>query len=110
MLTGETIRVTNQVSSKHKLRFSYDNLVTITPRGNFGRGTQPEAAWYLALKPTWLAQVKYTAPLTSRLLVEAGFSYQRGDFNVDFQPNNPKTAITLIDVTPGTDRSNGVCS
>ena len=108
--TGETIRVTNQVSSKHKLRFSYDNLVTITPRGNFGRGTQPEAAWYLALKPTWLAQVKYTAPLTSRLLVEAGFSYQRGDFNVDFQPNNPKTAITLIDLATGITSENHILS
>ena len=54
-------------------------------RGNFTTGgskVSPEASWYLPLYPTYLAQVKYTAPLTNRLLIEAGVSYERGDFEV----------------------------
>jgi hypothetical protein len=98
---GETIRITHQVTSRNKLRYSFDNLKTVTPRGSFGQGTQPEAAWFLTLSPTYLGQIKYTAPLTSRILVEAGFAYQRGDFVVDFQPNNPATAITRWDQGTG---------
>lgn len=90
---SETIRVTHQVTSRDKLRYSYDRTVLVNPRGNFGRGVQPEAAWQLVLDPTWLAQGKYTSAISSRVLIEAGFSYQRGDFEVNFQPENSPTAI-----------------
>jgi hypothetical protein len=45
-----------------------------------------------------LAQVKYTAPLTNRLLIEAGYAYQRGDFRVLFQPENPIYATARWDL------------
>ena len=76
-----------------------DNL-----HGNYitsGAKASPEAAWHLPLCPTWLAQVKYTAPLTNRLLIEAGYSYQRGDFRVNFQPENPTTNIAKWDLLRG---------
>jgi hypothetical protein len=58
----------------------------------------PEASWYLPLYPTYVGQVKYTAPITNRLLIEAGASYERGDFVVGFQPANPATNIAKWDL------------
>jgi len=87
--TSETIRITHQLTPKHKLRYSFDNSRYVSLRGNFTTGgtkVSPEASWYLPLYPTYVAQAKYTAPLTNRLLIEAGISYERGDFIVDFQP------------------------
>ena len=99
---SETIRVTHQVTERDKLRYSYDRTVLVNPRGNFSpQGVQPEASWQLVLDPTWLAQVKYTGALSSRVLVEAGFSYQRGDFQVNFQPENSPIAIAHWDVGTG---------
>jgi len=85
------------VAPKHKLRYSFDNTKFVTVRGNFTTGgtkVSPEASWYLPLDPTYLAQVKYSAPLTNRLLIEAGVSYERGDFFVGFQPANSATAVS----------------
>jgi hypothetical protein len=101
---SETIRVTHQVSSKHKLRYSFDNTKSTTLYGNYvtsGAKASPEAAWNLPLYPTWLAQTKYTGTLTNRLLLEAGYSYQRGDFRVNYQPANPLTNTSKWDLARG---------
>jgi hypothetical protein len=112
--TSETVRLTHQLSAKHKLRYSFDNTKFVTPRGNFVTGTgnkvSPEATWYLALFPTWVAQAKYTAPLTNRLLIEAGVSYERGDFRVTFQPANSPTALADFDLGAGWVYENGFTS
>src|SRR5262245_88483 len=101
---SETVRITHQVTNRHKLRYSFDNTRSVTLRGNYSTGglrTSPEASWLLPLFPAWLAQVKYTAPLTNRLLIEAGYAYQRGDFRVLFQPDNPLTYVAKIDQARG---------
>ena len=101
---SETVRITHQVTNRHKLRYSFDNTRSTTIRGNYSTGglrTSPEASWLLPLYPAWLAQVKYTAPLTNRLLLEAGYAYQRGDFRVLFQPANPLTNTAKIDQARG---------
>jgi hypothetical protein len=101
---SETVRVTHQLTSKHKLRYSFDNTRLNNLYGNYitsGAKASPEASWNLPLFPTWLAQVKYTAPLTNRLLLEGGYSYQRGDFRVNYQPANPVTNTSKWDVGRG---------
>ena len=101
---SETIRVTHQVTNRHKLRYSFDNSRLNNLRGNYttsGAKASPEASWRLPLYPTWLAQVKYTAPLTSRMLLEAGYVYQRGDFRVLYQPENPLDAVSKWDLIRG---------
>jgi hypothetical protein len=107
---SETIRVTHQASSKHKLRYTFDNTKLDNLYGNYitsGAKASPEASWNLPLWPTWLAQVKYTAPLTNRLLIEAGYAYQRGDFRVLFQPANPPNAVAKWDLLRGFIEENG---
>jgi hypothetical protein len=101
---SETIRITHQVTSKHKIRYSFDNTRLNNLYGNYitaGAKASPEASWQLPLYPTWLAQAKYTAPLTNRLLFEAGYAYQRGDFRVNYQPANPKTNLSKWDLLRG---------
>jgi len=101
---SETVRVTHQVTSKHKLRYSFDNTRLNNLYGNYvtsGAKASPEASWNLPLFPTWLGQVKYTAPLTNRVLVEAGYSYQRGDFRVNYQPANPTDRAARWDLLRG---------
>ncbi len=98
---SETVRITHQVTPRHKLRYSFDNTKFVQLRGNYTTGgtkVSPEASWYLPLDPTYLGQVKYTAPLTNRLLIEAGASFERGDFFVGFQPANSATAIAKWDL------------
>lgn len=101
---SQTVRITHQVSQKHKLRYSFDNTRFLGIRGNYNTGgviTSPEASWRLPLYPAWLAQVKYTAPITNKILLEGGFSYERGDFRVLFQPENAVTDIAKIDIGRG---------
>ena len=101
---SETVRVTHQVTPRHKLRYSFDNSRLDNLRGNYttaGAKASPEASWQLPLYPTWLAQVKWTAPLTNRLLIEAGYSYQRGDFRVNYQPDNPIDRVSKWDLVRG---------
>ena len=101
---SETIRITHQVTPRHKLRYSFDNTRLDNLRGNYttsGAKASPEASWNLPLYPTWFAQVRHTAPITNRLLVEAGYAYQRGDFRVNYQPANPKTRASRWDLGRG---------
>ena len=56
---SETVRATHQLTSKHKLRYSFDNTRSDTLRSNYttaGAKHSPEAAWRLPLWPTWFAQ------------------------------------------------------
>ena len=101
---SETLRVTHQVSRVHKIRYSFDNTKFETLRGNYttaGAKHSPEAAWWLPLYPTWFAQARWTAPVTNRLLLEGGYSYQRGDFRVNYQPQNPPDAVSKWDLLRG---------
>ena len=42
--------------------------------------------------------MRWTAPITNRLLLEAGYAYQRGDFRVNYQPENPHDAVSKWDL------------
>jgi hypothetical protein len=101
---SETVRITHQVTPRNKIRYSFDNSRLDNLRGNYttsGAKASPEASWQLPLYPTWLAQVKWTAPVTNRLLIEAGYSYQRGDFRVNYQPANPIDRVSKWDLLRG---------
>jgi hypothetical protein len=106
---SETIRVTHQLTPKQKLRYSFDNTRLNNLYGNYvtsGAKASPEASWQLPLYPTWLGQVKYTSPITNRLLLEGGYSYQRGDFRVNYQPANPTNRVSKWDLLRGSIEDN----
>jgi hypothetical protein len=70
-----TNRMTWQVSSRNKLTVLYDKL----PRTRYHSGietgnTSPEATPIVGYDLGYLGQAKYTGTLTSKLLLEAGWS------------------------------------
>ena len=79
----QTLRITHQLTQRNKLTYSIMNQGTAGDRaivGNFGE-VGAEAAYWYDLNPAVLANVRWTAPVTSRLLFEADFAYQRADVN-----------------------------
>jgi hypothetical protein len=99
---SQTVRITHQATPRNKFRYSFDNTRFLTLRGNYttvGFKHSPEAAWRLPLYPTWFAQGRWTSTLTNRLLLEAGYAYQRGDFRVNYQPENPIDAVAVWDLS-----------
>ncbi len=78
----QTIRVTHQLSQRHKLTYNYMRQTAASDRNmdaNLVGGVGAEAAFWFEGNPTYLANARWTAPLTNRVLVEADVAYQRAD-------------------------------
>ncbi len=104
-----TARLTYQVNDKNKLRGAFYRQSTNTERSTLGAGIQPEAALRTPVPFPWATQVKWVSPITSRVLLEAGqsynypgyvFEYQEGlgprDVQVQYLPSNFRTTATAI--------------
>jgi hypothetical protein len=77
-LKGQAVRLTWQVSEKNKINgFADFQSLTIRGRGEF---TAPEAATAYNFYPQGLYQTTWSSPRTSRLLLEAGFSWMNGPY------------------------------
>ena len=77
----QTIRVTHQLSQRNKLTYNYMRQTAGTDRAivaTFGE-VGAEAAYWFEGQPTYLANARWTSPMTSRLLFEADIAYQRAD-------------------------------
>ena len=77
-LKSQAIRLTWQASQRHKLNFFAD-VQSYHVRGRGGNNA-PEAHTVWSFWPAGLYQAAWTAPITSRLLFEAGWSLTRNDF------------------------------
>ncbi len=101
----ETIRITHQASQRHKLTYNLMNQTSSGDRiiraADFGE-VAPESAYWFEGNPTYLANARWTAPLTNRLLIEADVSYQRADVHTgpqdhgEFRNQLTDTATGLI--------------
>ena len=77
-LKSQAGRLTWQVSQKHKLNFFGDvQNYMVRGRGGF---VAPESHTVWSFWPAGLYQASWTAPMTSRLLLEGGWSLTRNDF------------------------------
>ena len=77
-LKSQAIRLTWQASERNKLNFFAD-VQDYHVRGRGGNNS-PEAHTVWSFWPAGLYQAAWTAPLTSRLLIEGGWSLTRNDF------------------------------
>ena len=77
-----TPRITWQISSRNKITGSWDEqpvcrkcsgTTSLTGSPNFVWNSSPEADGHGEFSPQRIQQVKWTSPLTSKLLLEAGF-------------------------------------
>ena len=69
-----TTNLTWQISQRNKLNLFY-HLGDRHLDGDSSINVSPEAANYLYSKPDYLAQAQWTNPLTSRVLLEGGFTF-----------------------------------
>ncbi|HVZ21981.1 MAG TPA: TonB-dependent receptor [Vicinamibacterales bacterium] len=109
-----TPRITWQVNDKNKITGSWDEEPTcrkcsgttsLTGTPNFVFPTAPEADGRGEYSPKSIQELRWTSPMTSRLLLEAGYGstyYQWGGNEVTSNPNDLIQALNLTQtIAPG---------
>ena len=100
----ETIRITHQASQRHKLTYNFMNQTSSGDRiiraADFGE-VAPEAAYWFEGNPTYLANARWTAPLTNRLLIEADVAYQRADVHTGPQDHGGELRTQITNQATG---------
>jgi hypothetical protein len=89
-LSGYLARLTDQVSEKNKVSVHFNWLPRARPHianaaGSFTPGLAPEATLQSVTPTPYEAQVKWTATLTSRALLEVGFGQNHYTYTVLYQ-------------------------
>jgi hypothetical protein len=106
----ETVRLTAQVTPKHKVVWAFYKSQAGTQRFDIGCAagsnntvacTAPEASYSLPQPLQYASQVKWTSPLSSRLLLEVGQSLAVQTFNFTYQPENGPLDIQRRNASTG---------
>jgi len=88
------LRLTWQVSPKHKISAYYDEINKYRGHG-MNAGDDPRTASQIWTSPRYnSAALKYTGTLTSSLLAEAGYSFNYEEYVITNQDGVNKTAFT----------------
>jgi hypothetical protein len=96
---AEVVRLTSQVTARNRVRLSVDRSDWITKRTP-SPTTSPEAA-VRAPVVGLLSVAKWTSPVTSRLLIEAGVSVSHVWFHHDYQPEVGPFDLSHLELTTG---------
>jgi hypothetical protein len=108
---NESLRLTWQASSKHKISGQYQYGQQNRPFYGYSLGqtlASPEAAYASKSIPSYLGQLGWNAPLTGRVLLEAGAAVANKNFFTFLQPmagNNPSYQESSTGVFWGNSRS-----
>lgn len=97
-LSGYTTRLTGQLNAKNKLTVMYDALPKFRQYFQSEDGTRTPSGSGYQDQFGYDYQVKWTSPLTSRLLAEVGFSQNFLGYNIANQPGTPPGTISKSDV------------
>jgi hypothetical protein len=98
-LEAYNLRLTSQLSQKHKVTAMYDKFPKYRGRRNIELGTyEPEATYIQRVPLAYNAQAKWSATFTDRLLVEAGWSTNFYNYWLSYQPEAEATASNPVGV------------
>jgi hypothetical protein len=91
---NQSLRLTWQVNAKNKINFQHQNAQQDRPFYGYSCCNQftysPEATYASKSIPSYLSQASWSAPVTSRLLLEAGAAFANKNFQTFLQPDvNP---------------------
>jgi hypothetical protein len=90
-----TLRLTWQISQKHKVNVSHDSQTRFDPHRGISATTSPEATLNVVFIPVMVSQAIWTFPMTNRLLFEGGFSAT--SLHADFRrPEGTSEAVPSI--------------
>ncbi len=103
---NQSLRLTLQASPRNKVTMQFQNAQQI--RDHFYslsatvRNQAPDATIYYNARPDYFGQVGWTSPVTSRLLLEAGYAYADKNFAWYPQPGvDPNATFAYADLGTG---------
>ncbi len=96
---SKAVRVTWQASQRHKLNFFADVADDCLCRAIGALGSAPEAGLAFHFRPTGLYQGDWSAPITSKLLLEAGASLSITHWPTFLNPGVQPTDISILELS-----------
>lgn len=102
-ISDATIRLTTQASRKNKLSFHYDRSIKFRghrPNNYISVSTNdPLSDVVQTTQLNYIGEIKWTAPLTNRLLVEAAVFTLPVNYSLSFEPDADPNAVATLDQT-----------
>lgn len=93
---NQSLRLTWQVNAKNKINLQHQNAQQDRPFYGYSCCNQftysPEATYASKSIPSYLSQASWSAPVTSRFLLEAGAAFANKDFETRLQPGVDRNA------------------
>ena len=94
-------RLTWQASTKHKITGYYDRQDKLREHWGISSTNPPEASAIQETPSSYTGNIKWTAPLTSKLLFEAGYGHYYQEYDELYQPGVTPTTYRIVDQTTG---------
>jgi hypothetical protein len=101
---NQSLRLTWQVTPRNKLSVQHQNAGQERPFYGYSLGqltNAPEAIYYSKSAPMYQSQTSWSAPVTSRLLFEAGALYNNKDYPTQPQKTNAPNQVAYTDLGTG---------
>ena len=95
------LRLTWQATARNKIAVFGSNANEVQPFSNPTAVKPPEASSNFYNAPDFLVQTNYSAPLTNRLLVEAGATLVSAGFWSGRQPGQPTSLLPITELSTG---------
>jgi hypothetical protein len=100
---NQSLRLTWQVSARNKINIQHQNAQQDRPFYGYSCCSQftyaPEATYASKSIPSYLSQASWNAPLTGKLLLEAGFAFANKDFPTMLQPGVDPNAPSYTELS-----------
>ena len=94
-------RITLQATPRNKIALTYQGSTSLIDRYDFDSRTSPEAGFSVGAPVNWSGAVKWTSPVTSRLLLDAGQSVSMASYQYKYQPSVGPYEISNFNQTTG---------
>jgi len=95
------VRLTWQAATKHKLSFWADHNPRCFCHWRLASTTTPDASVLNHTDPNFLTQLTWNAPLTNKLLIDAGWTYHAESWGFWPQPNLPWGTYGVTELSTG---------
>ena len=99
----ESLRITHQVTPRNKVTYSFISQRNVGDRAivsAFGN-ISPEAAYWYNLDPAYHLTGRWTAPVTSRVLIEADIAWQQAGVNTGPMDHGGELRMAKTDLVTG---------
>jgi hypothetical protein len=99
---SEDFRLTYQASSRHKFSLWADDLQRCTCNWFLASNVAPEASAVLKTYPNLMVQATWSAPITNRLLIDAGVTFHPESWSLWPQPDVAWDTYPMVELSTNT--------